>query len=443
MDPVEPAASEPTTNREGLVRAIGPFALGLAVVNLVVGGGIFVLPGVIAAELGSAAILAYLVCSVAVALVFLCFAEVGSRVVRSGGSYAYVEDAFGPFIGFVASMLFWLGYSAAADAAITVAMIDVLGTVAPILTEPLPRALFTISILAFLAVVNIRGVESGKRLYVFNTIAKLVPLLLLLVVGLFVIQADHLVIGSWPSMAEIGAGAIILFFAFSGAEGALSASGEIKRPARTVPLGLALGIGCLLVLYIGLQTVAQGVLGDGLADQIDAPLTAVATEVFGQWGGQLLLVGLVFSIYGAVSGDMLGVPRVIFAAARDGSLPGALGRVHPRYRTPHVAIIFFASVVIALALSGTFTYLAAVATGSLLLIDLGVILAVLRLRSRDGLPAAHEFTLPLGPTIPLLGAAIVGWLLMQLPLAESASVGVLIAVSAAYYVIRPRRRARR
>ena len=83
-----------------LVRAIGPLALSVNMVNLTVGGGIFVLPGVIAAQLGAAAILAYLVCSAAVALVFLCFAEIGSRVTRSGGAYAYIEDAFGPFAGF-------------------------------------------------------------------------------------------------------------------------------------------------------------------------------------------------------------------------------------------------------------------------------------------------------------------------------------------------------
>ena len=91
---------------EGLVRVIGTWALGLSVVNIVVGTGIFALPGRVAAELGSAAIIAYLVCSVVLSLIFLCFAEVGSRVSRSGGAYAYIEEAFGPFAGFVASILF-------------------------------------------------------------------------------------------------------------------------------------------------------------------------------------------------------------------------------------------------------------------------------------------------------------------------------------------------
>jgi len=221
---------------EGLVRVIGTGALGLGVVNMVVGAGIFVLPGLVAADLGSAAILAYLVCSVTVALVFLCFAEVGSRVSRSGGAYAYVEEAFGPFVGFIASILFWFGYSALADAAITVIMVDSLTIVFPILGKSIPRAVFIIVLLMFLAAVNVRGVIAGVRLYIFNTLAKLVPLLLLLCAGLFVINVENLALPGWPSAANIGASSILLFYAFTGAECALNASGEIKtlrKPCRS------------------------------------------------------------------------------------------------------------------------------------------------------------------------------------------------------------------
>ena len=219
---------------EGLVRVIGSRALGLSVVNLVVGAGIFAYPGLIAKELGSAAVLAYLVCSLTVALVFLCFAEVGSRISRSGGAYAYIEEAFGPFVGFIASTLFWFGYSVLADAAITVAMVEAMSIVFPILSEAIPRALFIVALFAFLATVNVMGVKAGVRLYIFNTIAKLVPLLLLLVIGLFAMNTDFLVIREWPSIRSLGAGAMMLFFAFTGAECALSVSGEIKNPAKTV-----------------------------------------------------------------------------------------------------------------------------------------------------------------------------------------------------------------
>ena len=423
---------------EGLVRVIGVGALSLGVVNMVVGAGIFVLPGRIAAELGSAAILAYLICSVAVALIFLCFAEVGGRVTRSGGAYAYIEEAFGPLAGFIASILLWFGFSALADAAITVAMVEVMTVAFPMLGESIPRSAFIIALFMFLTVVNIRGVEAGVRLYVFNTFAKLIPLLLLLVAGLFAINVENLAIPEWPTAGELGAGAIMLFFAFSGAESALSASGEIKNPSRTVPMGLLIGMASLLVLYVGLQTVAQGVLGPELANNTEAPLAAVAVEVFGGWGGKMLLVGVVISIYGAISGDMLGAPRVIFASSLDGNLPKVLSKVHAKYKTPHVAVIFFAVVVCVFALSGTFRYLAVFATGSLLLIDLGVSLAVLRLRQRDGLPGAGEFRLPFGPLIPLLSCLIVGWLLAQVPAEEAFSIAGLIGASVVVYAVRAR-----
>ena len=130
-----PASHRPPD--EGLVCAIGTPALSLSIFDLVVGGGIFVLPGLVAAELGAAAILAYLVCSVAVALVFLCFAEVGGRVTRSGGTYAYLEEAFGPMAGFVASIMFWMGWSVLSDAAITLAMVEALTIPFPVLDQPL------------------------------------------------------------------------------------------------------------------------------------------------------------------------------------------------------------------------------------------------------------------------------------------------------------------
>lgn len=341
------------------------------------------MPGRVAAELGPAAILAYLVRSVAVALVFLCFAEVDSRVTRSGGAYAYIEEAFGPFAGLIA-------------------------------------------VYVFLTAVNIRGAKAGVRVYVFNTVAKLVPLLLLLVAGLFAINVENLAIPAWPSAQEVGAGAIMLFFAFTEAECALSASGEVRNPSRTVPLGLLLGISGVLVLYVGLQTVAQGVLGPELANQTEAPLVAAALEVFGDWGGKMLLAGVVISIYGAISGDMLSAPRVIFASSLDDNLPRFLSKVHPKYKTPHVAVIFFAALVCAFAVSGTFRYLAVFATGSLLLVDLGVVLGVLRLRQRDGLPGAEQFRLPFGALIPLAACLIVGWLLLQVPAGEALSIAGLI-----------------
>jgi APA family basic amino acid/polyamine antiporter len=436
-------ADSNSTQDEGLLRVIGTGAVALAVVNMVIGAGIFALPGIVAAELGAAAIIAYFICSITVALIFLCYAEVGSRITRSGGSYAYIEEAFGPFVGFIASVLYWFGWGTLADAAVTVIMVESLAILFPILELSVPRAVFIITVMTFLAAVNIRGVKSGVNLYVFNTIAKLVPLVLLLVVGLFAIDLENLAIPEWPSATSLAAATVILFYAFTGAESALCTSGEIKNPARTVPLALLFGLCGILLLYVGLQIVSQGVLGAELANNTKAPLVAVATEVFGDWGGKMLIAGAVISIYSSLSGDMLAAPRVIFASAQDDNLPKILGKIHPKYKTPYVAIIFIAAIVTVFALSGSFKTLAIVATGSILLIYLAVSLAVLRLRQRDGMPKEGEYTVPFGPVIPILSCLFVVGLLLQIPVDEASAIGVLIGTCVIIYVIRSVLRKRR
>ena len=132
--PLESAITE-----EGLVRVMGTRALSLSIVNMIIGAGIFVLPGLVAALLGPAAIIAYLICSIAIALVFLCFAEAGSRVTRSGGAYAYIEDAFGPFAGFLASILLWFGWGILANAAVAIALVELLIIAFPFVTIQVPR----------------------------------------------------------------------------------------------------------------------------------------------------------------------------------------------------------------------------------------------------------------------------------------------------------------
>jgi amino acid transporter len=182
--------------------------------------------------------------------------------------------------------------------------------------------------------------------------------------------------------------------------------------------------------------VSQGTLGPELANNTDAPLTAVATGVFGGWGGEMLLLAMIISIFGTLSGDVLNTPRVIFSAARDGLLPGILGRVHPKYHTPHFAILFFAAAGCGLALTGSFLVLAVVATGAILLVYLGVALAVLKLRHRDGPPSAGQFTIPGGPVVPVLSAAVIIWLLLQMTVGEATGAGALLAVTVVIYLVR-------
>ncbi len=420
---------------EGLIRTIGPKALGTNIFNMVVGAGIFVLPGVVAAQLGSAAIIAYIICALAIGLIFLCYAEIGSRITRSGGSYAYIEDAFGPFLGFIAQILLWFGWAVLSDAAITIAMVKTIAMGVPLLNDPIWSTIFIVALMASIAYTNIIGVKSGVRFYLFNTAAKFVPLAMLLVFGLFAINLDNLVIPKLPTIEQIGSGTLLLIFAFVGAETALNSSGEFKNPSKTVPMGILLGMGSIFIVYLGLQTVAQGVLGSELAQNTEAPLAATAELVFGDWGATLLLVGAAISIFATLSGDILATPRVIFAAARDKNLPGVLGKVHPKFKTPHMAIIFYVTAIGLIAVSGTFQMLAVLASGSILIVYIGVCAATVKVRMRDGEPSAEEFKMPAGYVVPILGSSVIIWMLSQMSQDEWLSIIILIISSVVLYFV--------
>jgi len=433
---------ESHVTNEGLVRVIGTRALSLGIVNMIVGAGIFVLPGLIAALLGPAAIIAYLICSVAVALVFLCIAEAGSRVTRTGGVYAYIEDAFGPFAGFIASILLWFGWGILSNAAVGIALAELLALAFPFFADPVPKSVFLIALFGGLGWINIRGVQSGVRFATFNTYAKLIPLAILIVVGAFSVQWDHIAIRELPPLADIGAGTLMLVFAFGGGELALNATGEVKNPSKTVPLALFYGISIVLVLYMAIQGVAQGVLEAELAQNLEAPLVATAERAMGSWGRTFMLIGAGLSIFGVTSGHILNHPRAVFAAARDGLLPSKLAEVHPRFKTPHISIVFCVTLACAIALTGAFKTLAIVSSGSLLLLYLGCCLSVLKLRKIN--PVSKEtpntkgiFVLPGGPTIPIASTIVILWLLSNMTRAESLGLGALIAVSiAAYFLVR-------
>jgi basic amino acid/polyamine antiporter, APA family len=428
-----PPNATPVTD-EGLVRAIDTRALGLNIINMVIGAGIFVLPGLVAVELGSAAVVAYFVCSVAVGLVFLCLAEAGSRISLSGGAYAYIEDAFGPFVGFLSSILLWFGWGMLSIAAVGIALAEMVALAVPWFGAPIPKALFIILLFSTLATINVIGIKAGVRFAVFNTYAKLLPLCVLIMLGVFAVPWENLAITTWPSLSSIGSGTLLLIFAFGGAEIALNAGGEIQDPARTVPKGLLLGLGGVFVLYLSIQGVAQGVLGRELAVNIEAPLVATAEAALGSWGKTLLLIGAGISIFGIISGDLLASPRAVFAGARDGLLPARLGAVHPRFKTPYLAILFYSGLACGFALSGTFKALAVVSSGSVLLIYLGCSLAVLQLRRQRVQPKGTVFRVPGGPVVPVLSTLVVVWLLSNMTRAEAIGLGMLLVAASLLYI---------
>jgi amino acid transporter len=241
----EPASSSADAR---LVRAIGTWGLAASIVNVTVGGGIFRLPAGVAASLGAAAPIAYLVCTVAMALIVICFADAGSRVSMTGGPYAYVETAFGPFVGFICGVLLWVGMTFALSAVATF-FADSIGALLASL-GPSGKRVALVATLVALAAANARGVRGVTRLNTVFTVAKLLPLVVLIIVGAFAVRAENFTVTAAPTPAGVARASLLLLFAFLGVESALVPSGEVKDPARTVPRAIFLAMGAVALLYV-------------------------------------------------------------------------------------------------------------------------------------------------------------------------------------------------
>jgi amino acid transporter len=437
-----PHANRPRDADALLSKELGVRQLAAIIFNYVVGAGIFVLPAIAAGMLGPAAVLAYLVCSVVVGLMVLCFAEAGSRVATSGGPYAYVEAALGPFVGFLAGVMN-LASAVAACAAVTGLFASSFGALTGI-TAPAARPLVMLVVICAAGVVNIRGVRGGARLVELSAALKLVPLVGFVAVGAFFVEPAHL---AWPEVpplrAVLGTAGIIIL-AFMGIEGALQPSGEVRHPERTVPRAAFLAIGGVVALYVAIQLVAQGLAGPSLASDRATPLATAAGATLGPVARTIMLAGATASMFGHLCGSVLAGPRSIFAFGRDGFLPAMFAAVHPSRHTPHVAIAAYVVVALGLGLTGTFETLAIFTNVAGLLVYIAVAISAWVLRVRDVRLAAPPFRTPGGPLVPLLAcASIVAVIVATVTRIEVVALGVALLVSSGAYVARDVRARRR
>ncbi len=424
---------------QGLIRVVTSFGLAAGIINSVVGSGIFIVPAVLAASAGVYAPLAFVLCAVGICSVAICFAEGGSRIPTSGGAYGYIEVAFGPLAGYVGATLLWFG-SVLSCAAITSAFSDMMvRLIPPALVKPATPAVVA-GVIGGIALINISGARRGARLIQAVTILKLLPLAVFIIAGAGAIHSSNYVQTGGPSLEGFGRALILALFAFMGMEVPLAASGEVAQPARTIPRALAAALLPIVLLYIAIQLIVQGILGVPLAHSA-APL-ADAMAGINPALRLLMLAGAAVAMFGWIGSDLLGAPRVLFALARAGTLPRALTRVHPRYRTPHIAILCYASITSGLAMSGTFAELAvlgALATAALYVLGCA---AAWRLSRRAvalaGVPLKFK---RLGPAV-VIG---IGSMLIPIALADRAEmIGLLgvLALSACVHLIQTRLRKR-
>lgn len=419
---------------EGLRREVGLWGLTANIVNVVIGSGIFILPALVAEGLGAAGILAYLFCGFLISIIMLCFAEVGSKITLTGGAFIYIEAALGKYFGFLAANLLIFGACLMATAAVANALADMLSFIWPIFGNPTFRICFFVVLFSGFTLINIVGIKQGITLISITTIAKLSPLLLLVLWGATKIVPENLIWHSVPAVSDIGKVSLLLFFAFQGAESSLSVSGEVKNPHKTIPKGILLSFLIILILYISIQVVAQGVLGNAFANYSDAPLAEVARRLMGPAGVTLMIAGASVSMFGYLTSDTLNMPRVMFRSAIDGVIPlKQLSKVHKKHATPYIAVIVYSVLGCFFAITGEFKQLAILSSASVLLVYLGVVMSVIKLRHTIK-PQIKTFRIPGGYTIPILASITIIWLLSNLTKQEMIGMVIAIAVLSVIYL---------
>lgn len=371
-------------------------------VNAIVGSGIYLLPGVLAGLLGPASILAFALCGLISLLIALCFAELAGRFDRSGGPYLYAREAFGPFWGYLVG---WTCWSAAVIswAAVTRGMVLHLGHLVPIFKAPLFAPTVAVGTIALLATINYRGVKPGALTTDTLTVAKLLPLAGLLLVGLQRLDFTQLRPFAPNGFGTLPKATFIAFFAYQGFEVVPVPAGESSNAREDAPFAVITSILVATLLYLALQAAAIGTTRD-LAGSTE-PLALMATTLFGAAGGHLVAAAATISMLGFSAGVALAGPRYLQPLADDGFLPQVLTRLHPRFGTPHVAVSVTAATTAVLVLVLDFARLVNLSVLFVAIQYLSATLALPVLRRSQG--AAPGFRVPWASLVSLLATVAV------------------------------------
>ena len=420
-----------------LRRELGRWDLTAVGVNQVIGGSVFALAASLAANTGSWS--PWMVAGVALVtmLIALSFAEVASRFEGTGGSYLYTRAAFGRFPAFEVGWMMWFTRAASWASVINV-LVDALGRYWPVMLGPIARPTLMTAIIAAICAINIRGIKQSSAVVNVLTVAKLLPLIVFSIVGIFYVN--------WPVFAEpasvtttqLSTASLLVIFAFGGYEVVPVLGGETKDPRRTIPFALIMTIAIVAAITIVTQVVAYGTLPN--VAKTRTPLADSAAMFMGAAGAAMITLGAVFSTSGNNMGQALSGSRSLFALAEQGDLPRWFGYVHPVYRTPVTAIAVTSGVSLVLAVTGSFVTMAAASAISRLIVYVATCASQMRLRSNayDGQVQPAQFVLPGGPVIPTLAILVSLMILVFANKTQLIAGGVALAAGAVLYLIATR-----
>ena len=392
-----------------LVRGIRRWDLVAITINGIIGAGIFGLPAKVDALIGTYSLIAFVACAFVVALIILCFAEVGSRFDETGGPYLYAREAFQPAVAFEVGWLIWL-VRVTAFAANGNLLINYLSYFWPSATTPLWRASIIALVAVVLALINVLGIRQAAIVSNAFTIGKLIPIILFVAAGLFFLNSQAYEFGPRPTTGAFSQSVLLLVYAFTGFEMATIPAGEVRDPQRSLPRALLIAILVVAILYIMIQVVCVGTL-PGLA-QSQKPLADAGSRFLGTAGGAIISAGAIISITGNLNILLLSGSRLPFAMAEQKQLPAVIGTIHRRFFTPYIAILITAGLMLFLTLKSSFIAALTISAIARLVTYAATCLALPVFRARRESPAA-AFRLPGGTIIAILSLLLIIWLLLN------------------------------
>jgi APA family basic amino acid/polyamine antiporter len=435
--------------KTGLLRAVSRWQIVALSVNDVIGSGVYLILPVAAAQLlGPASVWAILAAGFAVLLLVLCFAEASSLFDRPGGAIVYTREAFGKFVGFEVGWMTWIA-RIASIAGLSVFFARAVGYLWPGARSGVGQWVTIILPLLVLTWINVRGVKSGAATAVILAWGKVVPLVLFVAVGIFFVDWSRVFPVPTPDRANFMKSALLVLFAYAGFENTAAPAGEFRNPKRDVPFALIVQIVIVTAIYTTVQLVALGTVPNLGASP--TPLADAAAMMIGPVGGLILTLGAVLSVLGTNNNTVLAGPRYLYALAQMGKLPAVFAKIHPRYRTPYVAIITQTGVAIGLMLLDLSINAFFPREGALGLAErLAMLSAIARLATYIGtaasvpvlrrkLPATpRTIRLPGGPLIPIAALAICVLFLSAASRENWIAGGIALAVGAAVYALNRR-----
>jgi basic amino acid/polyamine antiporter, APA family len=433
MTPVAPGP----TRTMGPLRAMGPVALAAVGVNSIIGAGFYLLPAQYFAVVGPWAPLVLLAVGVLMFAIALCFAEVGSRFETSGGAYLYVRAAFGPLAGFEVGWVLYLSRlvsTAAMFSALIMLLKVTTGLQWGLGASAVVIGVMTVAVAAF----SIVGGRANAGLVTTLAVIKIAPVVLLIAVAAPSLDTAALAPGPLPAWSALGAAAAMAMFSYAGFENLAIPAGEASNPQRDVPRALIISLAAGVVLLVGANAVAIGLVQN--LDASDLALADAAQVVMGPAGWWMIAITAILAVVGSKAGSLLANSRLLQGLADQGDIPRWFGGRSERYGTPATAVLVSSALVVGLALSGTFQSLVVLAVGTRVLVYASVALSAARLRARDGagVVSPARFRMPAAPLMVGVVLAGCGGILATMTpmqgvaLAAGLALGLLLYAAQAY-----------